>query len=110
MSELLKKQQQFALAIAGLIIHANEIGLPVTVGDAYRDPRLHGAMGIAKGYGSKNSCHKMRLAVDLNIVADGKLAAPEAYAPLHDYWDKVGGSKRIADDMNHFSFEHTGFR
>jgi hypothetical protein len=110
MSALLKKQQDFALAIAKLIVHANEIGVPVTVGDAYRDPRLHGAMGIAKGYGFKNSCHKMRLAVDLNIVINGKLAEPSAYAPLHDYWDTIGGAKRIESDMNHFSFAHEGFR
>jgi len=110
MSALLNKQQQFAVALAGLILHANKRGLLVTFGDAYRDPRLHGAMGITKGYGAKNSCHKLRLAVDLNLVIDGKLAGPEAYAPLHDYWDTVGGSKRIAADMNHFSFEHNGFR
>jgi hypothetical protein len=110
MSAFLDKQQKFALAIAGLIVHAHEIGLPVTVGDAFRDPRLHGAMGVAKGYGAKNSCHKLRLAVDLNLVINGELAAPEAYAPLHDYWETVGGSKRIADDMNHFSFAHDGFR
>ena len=110
MSELLLKQQAFARAAASLIVHADFLKLPVTVGDAFRDPRLFGAMGTEKGYGQKNSCHKLRLAIDLNLVIDGKLAAPDAYAPLHDYWETIGGSKRISDDMNHFSFEHNGFR
>lgn len=110
MSELLIKQQNFAIAIAHLIIHAKEIGTPVTYGDAYRDPRLHGDMGIKKGYGSANSCHKLRLAVDLNIVINGKLAPISAYEKLHDYWDSIGGSKRIETDLNHFSFEHNGYR
>jgi hypothetical protein len=110
MSELLTKQQKFARAVASLIIHAEHLGTPVTFGDAYRDPRAHGAMGVKGGYGSANSCHKLRLAVDLNIVQNGKLAPTKAYAKLHDYWDDLGGSKRIENDMNHFSFEHNGYR
>ena len=107
---LLIKQQRFALAIADLIQYAEEVGLAVTFGDAYRDPRLHGQMGFKQGYGHKNSCHKLRLAVDLNIIIDGKIAGSNAYNKLHDYWDTIGGSERIANDLNHFSFEHEGHR
>jgi len=110
MSSLLEKQQAFSVAAAQLVLHAKEIGLPLTDGDAYRDPRLHGEFGEKKAYGEANSCHKLRLARDFNLVIDGQLAPPSAYAPLHDYWESIGGSKRILKDMNHFSFEHNGFR
>ena len=108
--EMVKKQQAFAKAVAQLILHADAIGLPVTLGDAYRDPRLHGAMGVKQGYGAANSCHKLRLALDLNIIKGGKLAGEAEYAKLHEFWDTVGGSPFIADDMNHFSFQHGKFR
>lgn len=35
---LREKQSKFALAIAGLITKAYEMGYEVTLGDAYRDP------------------------------------------------------------------------
>ena len=107
---LLELQQDFAIKLAKLILVAEEIGLPVTFGDAYRDPRLHGDMGTKLGYGAANSCHKIRLAVDLNIIKDGKMAPESVYHKLHDEWDKLGGSKRIDNDLNHFSFSHGGFR
>lgn len=107
---LLTKQQLFALAIADLITYAAEEGLSVTFGDAYRDPRVHGTIGEKKGYGNANSCHKLRLAVDFNVILDGKIAGSNAYNKLHDYWDILGGAKRIDNDLNHFSFEHNGYR
>ena len=111
MSELLAKQKKFAIAIADLIMYADAVGLQVTFGDAYRDPRVHGEIGTKKAYGSANSCHKLRLAVDFNIIKDGKIAPIEDYKKLHDYWSKhLGGSKMIEADSNHFSFEHNGFR
>ena len=104
-------QQQFALSLAKLVIYADSIGLPVTFGDAYRDPRLHGAMGVKLGYGSANSCHKLRLAVDLNIIKNGALAPESEYIKLQDYWRKnLGGSPMIPGDSNHFSWAHGVYR
>jgi hypothetical protein len=108
---MVPKQQQFAVALAKLIIHADSIGLPVTFGDAFRDPRLHGAIGVKQGYGSANSCHKLRLAVDLNIIKDGKIAPESDYEKLQNYWhDNLGGSKMIPGDANHFSWQDGNFR
>ena len=108
---LVKKQYEFTRAIAKLILWCNENGFVITFGDAYRDPRVHGAMGKKLAYGAANSCHKLRLAVDLNLILpDGRLAQPEDYAPLHDYWDSLGGSKRIENDMNHFSMQWGNYR
>ena len=108
---LVTKQQQFAISIAKLIIYAESIGLPVTFGDAYRDPRLHGATGNKQGYGAANSCHKLRLAVDLNIIKDGKISPISDYEKLQKYWrDNLNGSEMIDGDSNHFSWAEGRFR
>ena len=55
-----EKQRQFAKLIPRLIDKAHELGFEVTLGDAYRDPRLHGEFGVKKGYSAK-SIRKYRL-------------------------------------------------
>jgi hypothetical protein len=119
---LSKTQQEFALAIAQLINFSHAIGVQLTFGDAYRDPRLHGARGEKKGYGARNSCHKLRLAVDFNVFVDGEFITDgehEKYKMLGEEWEMMhplarwGGrfSKgKSAGDANHFSFEYNGFK
>lgn len=104
MSALRTKQEEFTVAIGKLIAAATEAGITLSFGDAYRDPRLHGEVGVKAGYGAAKSCHKSRLAVDLNTLSETD------HEKLHDVWDGLGGSKRIADDMNHYSFEWQGMR
>jgi hypothetical protein len=107
---LREKQSKFARMIPDLILKAYELGFEVTLGDAYRDPRLHGAMGVKLGYGYAKSCHKIRLAIDLNLFKDGKfLEGSEAHRELGLWWESQGGSwgGRFADG-NHYSLEHEG--
>lgn len=103
-SELGGYQEEFAVAIAWLILWADSQSIKVRIKDAYRAPGLHGAWGERKGYGSAHSSHKVSLAVDLFTPA------PIDHVRLHDHWDTLGGSKRIEDDMNHYSFEWQGYR
>lgn len=96
--------------VARLIEFAYANGYELTVGDGYRDPRLHGALGVKIGYGAANSCHKIRLAIDLNLFRDGKyLTATEDYRVLGEFWESIGGTwgGRFSDG-NHFSIEHDG--
>jgi len=110
-----QKQERFALVHPRLIDKANEIGKKygcgVRLGDLFRDPRVHGVLGVKMGYGSANSCHKLKMAQDINFVRGGTIVGdgPE-HQELHDFWDDCGGSQRIANDINHYSFEHNGFR
>lgn len=90
------KQVIFTKAIARLMLHAEVLGLELTFGDAYRDPRVT--------YGHKYSTHRSRLAVDFNLPND------IGHDKLHDYWDTIGGAERILEDLNHYSFEHNGIR
>lgn len=107
---LREKQSKFVLMVAQLINKAIELGYELTLGDAYRDPRLHGQLGEKKGYGHPKSCHKLRLAIDLNLFKDGKyLEGTEAHRPLGEWWESIGGSwGGRFNDGNHYSMEHEG--
>ena len=106
MSHLNRKQFKFTEAYPILMLYAQYHGYQLTDGDAYRDVRCK--------YGHDNSTHRFRLARDYNIFKDGiylkDLAAKKAFNFLHDFWDMLGGSKRIKSDLRHFSFKHNGIR
>lgn len=109
-----EKQRRFTLMAAKLIEHIYASGYQATFGDAYRDPRVHGPMGAKKGnsYSAANSCHKLRLAVDLQIFKDGiYLTSTEDYAFAGKYWESIGGTwGGRFNDGNHFSIEHNGYK
>lgn len=113
MSETMgQKQRRFTRMLADLINFAYANGYELTVGDAYRDPRLHGEMGVKKGYGHASSNHKQRLAMDFNLFKDGKfLQSTEDHRPLGEYWESIGGSwGGRFNDGNHYSIEHNGVK
>lgn len=103
---LLNSQIEFTRKVADLILKAYEMGYEVTLGDAYRDPRLHGAMGVKKGYGHANSFHKKRLAIDLNLYINGEYQhSTEAHRPLGEWWESIGGTwGGRFNDGNHYSW------
>ena len=107
-----EKQRLFTRLIAKLIKHAYKEGYELSFGDAYRDPRIHGMIGVKKAYGHRNSNHKRRLAVDLNLFKDGVyLDASEDHKPLGKYWESLHPDCRWGgrfNDGNHYSFEYRG--
>jgi hypothetical protein len=109
---LFAKQVRFAQMVPALIEKAFELGYQVTIGDAFRDPRLHGIMGKKVGYGAASSCHKIRLAIDLNLFKDGEyLTEAVNHLMLGQYWEAMGGTwGGRFDDANHYSLEHMGHR
>lgn len=106
------KQRLFAIMQAKLILHIYEQGYEVTLGDAFRDPRVHGAVGVKMGYGHPKSGHKNKLAVDLNLFKDGKyLSGTEDHRIFGEWWEKQNELCRWGGrfkDGNHYSFEHNG--
>lgn len=112
METLREKQSRFAVLVAQLIAQATILGYEVTLGDAYRDPRLHGKPGEKKGYGHPRSAHKLRLAIDLNLFRDGKfLSSSEDHRPLGEWWESIGGTwGGRFNDGNHYSLEHDGIK
>lgn len=107
---LRKKQTEFARLVPRLIDKAFELGFEVTLGDAYRDPRVHGEMGVRKTYSHPFSMHKARLAIDLNLFKDGEyLEGGEAHRPLGEWWEQQHPEARWGgrfNDANHYSFGH----
>lgn len=114
METLRQKQSRFAVMVAQLINQASILGYEVTMGDAYRDPRLHGAIGEKKGYGHPKSAHKTRLAIDLNLFRDGDfLASSEDHKPLGVWWESQAPDCRWGgrfNDGNHYSIELDGVK
>lgn len=105
MAETLRqKQSRFARMVARLIDQAFALGYEVTLGDAYRDPRVHGALGEKRSYSSSMSLHKQRLAIDLNLFRDGRyLSSTESHRPLGEWWEAQGGSwGGRFNDGNHY--------
>ncbi len=109
-----QKQRRFAKLIPRLIDKAYELGFEVTLGDAFRDPRVHGVMGVRKSYSHPSSAHKIRLAIDLNLFKDGEfLEQSEDHRPLGEWWEKQDPDARWGgrfNDGNHYSFEHNGVK
>lgn len=112
-----QKQRRFSLMVSKLIAKAYAMGYEVTLGDAYRDPRVFGEIGKRKGYGRASSLHKQRLAIDLNLFQKGAngrmryLTSTEAHRPLGEWWEAQGGSwGGRFNDGNHYSIEHGGRR
>ena len=111
---LSQKQRLFTKLVAQLIQYAYAQGYELTLGDAYRDPRVHGDVGVKKSYSSANSVHKQRLAIDLNLFKDGQyLTTTEAHKPLGQFWKSLHplcrwGGDFSTPDGNHYSMTHEG--
>jgi hypothetical protein len=114
------KQSRFARLVPRLIDKAHELGFEVTLGDAYRDPKVHGELGVRKSYSHPRSAHKVRLAIDLNLFADTDgdgdvdfISTTERHRPLGEWWEKQDPDARWGgrfNDGNHYSFEHEGVK
>lgn len=99
-------QRRLPIMLAHLIIFAYEQGYEITLGEGYDDDNT----GHMKG-----SVHYIKLGQDLNLFKDGKWLdkGPEmekGHNLLHDKWEALGGAKRIAKDLNHYSIEYQGRR
>ncbi len=107
-------QSEFAKLLPRLIDKAYELGYEITLGDAYRDPRVHGALGVKQGYGHPRSGHKQRIAIDLNLFKDGVfLTDTEGHRPLGEWWEQQHPLARWGgrfNDANHYSFEYNGVK
>jgi len=61
--------------------------------------------------GHERSLHKSALAMDLHLYLDGHyITDGVGHDVLHDFWDLLGGARRIDADMNHYSLAHNGMR
>jgi len=109
-----EKQRKFPLLLMSLVHYIYSQGYEITWGDGFRDPRVFGNIGDKIGYGHKNSCHKLKLAQDLNLFKDGKwLKETEDHKQFGEYWESLdpdctwGGRFQ---DGNHYSITYKGMK
>ena len=108
MSELTLRQAQseFVVCIADLINFAFDHDYELTFGDAHRSPEECSRLG------REESCHGIRLAVDLNLFKGGHYLKQTAdHAVLGEYFKTLHELARWGgdwDDGNHYSFEWHG--
>lgn len=110
-----QKQRLFTRLTGLLIEYAYQNGYELTYGDAYRDPRVHGSVGVKKSYSGANSVHKNRLAVDFNLFKNGEyLTSSEDHKQLGEFWKSLhpecrwGGDFKGVADGNHYSMAWQG--
>jgi hypothetical protein len=107
-----EKQELFMRLLPRLLDKAHEFGYEVRGGDLFRDPRVHGEMGEKKSYSNAYSCHKLKLAIDLNLFWEGEyLSSTKDHRKLGEWWEQQhelccwGGR---FEDGNHYSLTHEG--
>lgn len=107
-------QSEFAALVPRLIDKAIALGYQVTLGDAFRDWRVHGSIGTKMGYGHSKSVHKVRLAIDLNLFLNGVfMEGTAAHKELGEWWEQQHPLARWGgrfNDGNHYSFEYEGMK
>ena len=124
-----KKQELFMRLLPRLIDQAHKLGFEIRGGDLFRDPRSHGKYGYGSRptfpydsfpYGRIKSNHKLKLAIDLNLMKNGKLiTSTKGHQELGEWWEKQNdlcrwggriGAKngKLGKDGNHYSLEHWG--
>ncbi len=94
MTTLGENQELFAADVAKLIVRAFELGLRVRLGEALRTPeqqKLYFASGASK---TMNSQHLKKLAIDLNLIKDGRLATVAEIQPLGKWWESLAPENR----------------
>ncbi len=94
------KQRLFAKMFYQLLGFIHDNGYECTFGDAFRDDRVP--------YGHRNSLHRKRLAVDINLFRDGVyLTSTEDHTPLGAFWTNLHPANRWGGldgkDGNHYS-------
>ena len=104
---LSEKRILFSSAYAKLVLYINSLGYGVATDFVKRCAKCK--------VGRSDSTHKSGLAADLNLYDwGGKYLDknhPETtvvHTLAHNYWDSLGGAKRIAHDLNHYSWGHNG--
>lgn len=107
-------QELFMRQLPRLIDKAHELGFEIRGGDLFRDPRSHGKIGKRIAYGHAFSCHKLKLAIDLNLFKDGEyMSSTEDHRELGEWWEAQhelncwGGR---FNDGNHYSMTWEGMK
>lgn len=118
-----QKQELFVRCLWRLLRYAEKYarrtGLTVRGDEWYRPPET-AALYARQKRGIRNSLHTQKLAIDLNLIREGRMAPAIFYRPLGRVWTRLvaresedqaqgmwGGDFR-RPDHRHFSIRHRG--
>lgn len=122
MSDLVKKQIIFTKYLSHLLSQFYET--QIVLGEAWRSEETC-ELYEKEGKGIKNSCHRVRLAIDLIVMKNGTPSNDVSdYLPLAQYWKQLptifpadtaivtcwGGDFKTLSDPYHFSIDYNGTR
>lgn len=105
-----ENQEVFSTHVAMLINRAIELGFRVRLGEVLRtaeQQKIYCSTGFSK---TMNSQHLKKLAIDLNLIVDGRLATAAEIRPLGKWWEALdihnrwGGSWRGAVESGSSKF------
>lgn len=88
------EQEEFSRDVALLIQEAIRQGFGVRLGEVFRPiemQQLYVQTGRSK---TMNSQHLKKLAIDLNLIKDGKLCTRAQIEPLGDWWEALNPKNR----------------
>lgn len=101
---LVDEQYKFLRDVSKLVMFAADNGIVITGGELWRtreQQERYVATGLSKTMDSK---HLKRLAIDLNVIKDGKLATSASdYKALGDYWESLSPSNRWGGRFTSFT-------
>lgn len=91
---LLQEQFLFSRHVALLLPKAHELGFEFSLGEVLRTADQQ-AIYVKRGASqTSNSMHLKKLAIDLNLFVDGKLATAEQIRPLGKWWESLDPKNR----------------
>ena len=103
-------QETFSQHAALLITQAIKLGFGVRLGEVLRtqeQQKIYCDTGLSK---TMNSQHCKKLAIDLNLIVNGRMATAAEVRPLGKWWEALdehnrwGGSWRGAVEAGHSAF------
>jgi len=101
-----EKRRRFSKMLALLLHYIEFLGVDYALDQGKRCKDCHNT--------HPRSTHKVGLGQDIILYAPGGIyphpTEKQIHTSLHDFWDLLGGAKRIAADLNHYSLEHNGVR
>lgn len=108
MSELETAQELFVVDVLALVTKAKQLGFGVRFGEVYRTPEQQQIYVQTGRSLTMNSQHLKRLAIDLVLVREGRIATKDQIMELGAYWESLsprnrwGGNFSKLVDTPHF--------
>jgi hypothetical protein len=94
MATLGENQEIFAGHVAMLLVKAKQLGFGVRLGEVLRPLEMQEIYVRTGRSKTMNSQHIKKLAIDLNLIVNGKLATREQIKPLGEWWEALDPANR----------------